>query len=97
MNSMTAIYDLINPTGSSKQDGMELCSLGTSAAHGRPEASIELEHDEFVEQLLRLVEICTTSTHHHMIQCSHTVTEPRIGSEKTTTRASQITQFTTRR
>lgn len=46
-------------------------SLGPSAAHGRPETSVKLEHNELVQQLLRLLEIYLIGTRSN--QCSHTV------------------------
>jgi len=50
---------------------MEMHSLGTSAAHGRPEPCVKLEHNELVQQLLRLLEIYLTNTRSN--QRSHAV------------------------
>jgi hypothetical protein len=41
---------------------MEVCSLGSSAAHGCAEPSIELEDNKFVKQLLSRLEICVIAT-----------------------------------
>jgi hypothetical protein len=60
---------------------MEVHSLGPSAAHGRPEPSVKLEHNELVQQLLRLLEIYLTEKRSN--RCSHEVCKrPPIGSTR---------------
>ena len=61
----------IQLSSSGEDGGAVVHSLGPSAAHGRPEPSVKLEHNELVQQLLRLLEIYLTDTRSN--QCSHAV------------------------
>ena len=76
LNEQSYIHDAhirgLIPLAEQKQwRGQRWYSLGASAAHGRAEPSIKLEHNELVQQLLRLLEICVAATCSK--QCSHRV------------------------
>jgi len=70
---------------------MEVHSLGPSAAHGRPEPSVKLEHNELVQQLLRLLEIYLTDTRSN--QCSHAVCKNPRSDPPTTTTTLHLTKI----
>jgi len=70
-------------------------SLGPSAAHGRPEPSVKLEHNELVQQLLRLLEIYLTDTRSN--QCSHAVCKNPRSDPPTTTTTLHLTKIKSER
>ena len=69
--------DKIQLSSSGEDGGAVVHSLGPSAAHGRPEPSVKLEHSELVQKLLFVSSRSTSETHDPISVHTQCVNDPR--------------------